>query len=80
MDFVTSGHSWTHSGFFTLFTLNTAMFFSFHFPRLLCPQKNEMSNELVVEGENSAPMSEVCSRNQMDAIEELQEEDEEEQE
>lgn len=43
-------------------------------------QKNEMSNELVVEGENSAPMSEVCSRNQMDAIEELQEEDEEEQE
>lgn len=39
-----------------------------------------MSNELVVEGENSAPMSEVCSRNQMDAIEELQEEDEEEQE
>ncbi|XP_070708650.1 ANKH inorganic pyrophosphate transport regulator a [Pempheris klunzingeri] len=44
-------------------------------------QKNsEMSNELVVEGEDSAPMSEVCSRTQMDAIEELQEEEEEEQE
>lgn len=39
-----------------------------------------MSNELVVEGEDSAPMSEVCSRTQMDAIEELQEEEEEEQE
>lgn len=36
-----------------------------------------MSNELVVEGEDSAPMSEVCSRTQMDAIEELQEEEEE---
>lgn len=46
-----------------------------------CPQKNnEMSNELVVEGEDSAPMSEVCSRTQMDAIEELQEEEEEEEE
>ncbi|XP_061569626.1 ANKH inorganic pyrophosphate transport regulator a [Cololabis saira] len=44
-------------------------------------QKNtEMSNELVVEGEDSAPMSDVCSRSQMDAIEELQEEEEEEQE
>lgn len=41
-------------------------------------QKNsEMSNELVVEGEDSAPMSEVCSRTPMDAIEELQEEEEE---
>ena len=39
-----------------------------------------MSNDLVVEGEDSAPMSEVCSRTQMDAIEELQEEEEEEQE
>lgn len=35
-----------------------------------------MSSELVVEGEDSAPMSEVCSRSQMDAIEELQEEEE----
>lgn len=36
-----------------------------------------MSTELVVEGEgeDSAPMSEVCSRTQMDAIEELQEEE-----
>lgn len=41
-------------------------------------QKNsEMSNELVVEGEDSAPMSEVNPRTQMDAIEELQEEEEE---
>ncbi|KAG7231177.1 hypothetical protein INR49_012008 [Caranx melampygus] len=40
-------------------------------------KNNEMSNELVVEGEDSAPMSEVCSRTQMDAIEELQEEEEE---
>lgn len=40
-------------------------------------RSNEMSNELVVEGEDSAPMSEVCSRTQMDAIEELQEEEEE---
>lgn len=37
-----------------------------------------MSNELVVEGEDAAPMSEVCSRTQMDAIEELQEEEEQE--
>ncbi len=53
------------------------MWFSF----LSCPpspQKNsEMSNELVVEGEDSAPMSEVCPRTQMDAIEEVQEEEEE---
>lgn len=50
----------------------------FHFLFLLCLQKNnEMSNELVVEAEDSAPMSEVCSRTQMDAIEELQEEEEE---
>lgn len=50
----------------------------FHFSCLPSPQKNnEMSNELVVEGEDSAPMSEVCSRTQMDAIEELQEEEEE---
>lgn len=41
-------------------------------------RNNEMSNELVVEGEDSAPMSEVCSRTQMDAIEELQEEEEQE--
>ncbi|KAI3355367.1 hypothetical protein L3Q82_018209, partial [Scortum barcoo] len=41
-------------------------------------KNNEMSNELVVEGEDSAPMSEVCSRTQMDAIEELQEEEEQE--
>jgi hypothetical protein len=34
-----------------------------------------MASELVVEGEDSAPMSEVCSRTQMDAIEELQEEE-----
>ncbi len=40
-------------------------------------KNNEMSNELVVEGEDSAPMSEVCPRTQMDAIEELQEEEEE---
>lgn len=39
-----------------------------------------MSNELVVEGTDSAPMSDVSPRNQMDAIEELQEEEEEEQE
>lgn len=43
-------------------------------------KNNEMSNELVVEGEDSAPMREVCARTQMDAIEELQEEEEEEQE
>uniref|UniRef100_A0AAQ4P1A1 ANKH inorganic pyrophosphate transport regulator a n=1 Tax=Gasterosteus aculeatus aculeatus TaxID=481459 RepID=A0AAQ4P1A1_GASAC len=41
-------------------------------------KNNEMSNELVVEGEDAAPMSEVCSRAQMDAIEELAEEEEEE--
>lgn len=46
---------------------------------IFLPQKNnEMSNELVVEGEDAAPMSEVCSRAQMDAIEELAEEEEEE--
>ncbi|XP_067342092.1 ANKH inorganic pyrophosphate transport regulator a isoform X2 [Channa argus] len=39
-------------------------------------QRNEMSSELVVEGEDSAPMSEVCSRTQVDAIENLQEEEE----
>uniref|UniRef100_A0A8C7L621 ANKH inorganic pyrophosphate transport regulator a n=1 Tax=Oncorhynchus kisutch TaxID=8019 RepID=A0A8C7L621_ONCKI len=38
-------------------------------------KNNEMASELVVEGEDSAPMSEVCSRTQMDAIEELQEEE-----
>ncbi|KAM8822942.1 ANKH inorganic pyrophosphate transport regulator a isoform 2-T2 [Spinachia spinachia] len=43
-------------------------------------KNNEMSNELVVEGEDAAPMSEVCSRTQMDAIEELAEEEEEEEE
>lgn len=37
-----------------------------------------MSNELVVEGNDSAPMSDVSPRNQMDAIEELQEDEEEE--
>lgn len=69
MDFVTYVQSWTNQ------------LLSFHFSRPLCPQKNnEMSNELVVEGENSAPMSEVCPRTPMDAIEELQEEEEEEQE
>ena len=53
----------------------------FPFSYLSILQKNnEMSNEGVVEGEDSAPMSEVCSRTQMDAIEELQEEEEEEQE
>lgn len=41
-------------------------------------KNNEMASELVVEGEDSAPMSEVCSRTQMDAIEELQEEEEQE--
>lgn len=51
--------------------------FSF-FPRLLTLQKNsEMSNELVVESDDSAPMSEVHSRTQMDIIEELREEEEE---
>lgn len=40
-------------------------------------KNNDMSNELVVEGEDSAQMSEVSSRSQMDAIEELQEEEEE---
>lgn len=40
-------------------------------------QKSETSNELVAEGEDSAPMSEVCTRNQMDSIEEVQEEEEE---
>ncbi|XP_037550233.1 ANKH inorganic pyrophosphate transport regulator a [Nematolebias whitei] len=40
-------------------------------------QKNEMSNELVVECEDSAPISEAYSRNQMDAIEEQQEEKQE---
>lgn len=67
-------------------SVNGSSFFSqwlqalwgFHFSCLPSPQKNnEMSNELVVEGEDSAPMSEVCSRTQMDAIEELQEEEEE---
>lgn len=48
--------------------------FSFIFPQ----KNNEMASELVVEGEDSAPMSEVCSRTQMDAIEELQEEEEQE--
>uniref|UniRef100_A0AAZ3R5V9 ANKH inorganic pyrophosphate transport regulator a n=1 Tax=Oncorhynchus tshawytscha TaxID=74940 RepID=A0AAZ3R5V9_ONCTS len=37
--------------------------------------RKQMASELVVEGEDSAPMSEVCSRTQMDAIEELQEEE-----
>lgn len=41
-------------------------------------QKNyEMASKLVVEGEESVPPSEVCSRTQKDAIEELQEEEEE---
>ncbi|KAG7267047.1 hypothetical protein CRUP_026290 [Coryphaenoides rupestris] len=39
-------------------------------------RKSELSNELVVEGEDSAPMSEVCTRSQMEAIEELEEEQE----
>lgn len=40
-------------------------------------QKNsEMSNVLVVESDNSAQMSEVQSRSQMDTITELQEEEE----
>uniref|UniRef100_A0A8C6WYR8 ANKH inorganic pyrophosphate transport regulator a n=1 Tax=Neogobius melanostomus TaxID=47308 RepID=A0A8C6WYR8_9GOBI len=39
-------------------------------------QKSETPNELVVEGEDAAPMSEVCTRSQMDAIEEVQEEEE----
>lgn len=39
-----------------------------------------MSNELVVEADDSAPMSQVSSPNQMDAIEELQEEEDAEQE
>ncbi|MED6245032.1 hypothetical protein XENOCAPTIV_001391 [Xenoophorus captivus] len=43
-------------------------------------RNSEMSNELVVEAEDSAPMSQVSSPNQMDAIEELQEEEEAEQE
>lgn len=50
---------------------------SFLSPLPSLQKNNEMSNELVVEGEDSAPMSEVCSRTQMDAIEELQEEEEE---
>ncbi|KAK2859617.1 hypothetical protein Q5P01_004237 [Channa striata] len=41
-------------------------------------RNNEMSSELVVEGEDSAPMSEVCSRTQVETIEELQEEEEQE--
>ena len=44
---------------------------------IVFPQKNsDMSSDLVVEGEDAAPMSEVCSRTQMEAIEELQEEEE----
>lgn len=39
-------------------------------------QRNEMSNELVVEAEDSAPMSEACARAQMDAIQEDEEEQE----
>ncbi|XP_004081194.1 progressive ankylosis protein homolog [Oryzias latipes] len=39
-------------------------------------QRNELSNELVVEAEDSAPMSEACARAQMDAIQEDEEEQE----
>lgn len=39
-----------------------------------------MPNELVVEGDDSAPMSEATYPNRIDAIEELQEEEEAEQE
>ena len=36
-----------------------------------------MANELVEEADDSAPMSEVRSRTQMEAIEELEEEEQE---
>lgn len=43
----------------------------------VCQQKNsEMSNVLVVENDDSAQMSDVQSRPQMDTITELQEEEE----
>ncbi|XP_077410426.1 ANKH inorganic pyrophosphate transport regulator a [Vanacampus margaritifer] len=41
---------------------------------------SELSNELVVEGEDSAPMSEVCSRSPSDAVEELRDEDDDDDE
>uniref|UniRef100_A0A4W5P2K1 ANKH inorganic pyrophosphate transport regulator a n=1 Tax=Hucho hucho TaxID=62062 RepID=A0A4W5P2K1_9TELE len=42
-----------------------------------CYVYQKQVNKLVVEGEESVPPSEVCSRTQKDAIEELQEEEEE---
>lgn len=62
--FLFSGELWRYGGF--------------HFSCLLTLQKNsEISHELVVESDDSAPMSEVHSRTQMDIIEELREEEEE---
>lgn len=59
------------------FSLSECCTKGFFFCSVSLQKNNEMSNELVVEGEDSAPMSEVSSRTQMDAIEELQEEEEE---
>lgn len=72
-----------HSGVLRLSTAGeltavdgAAPFNPVHLNLHLCRQKNsEMSNVLVVESDNSAQMSEVQSRSEMDTIAELQEEE-----